>query len=210
MEKTASHLSGVPGASPVPRCWVLGLEGGVGWGRSSGFGPHSYCQDLSSLFHMFPRGPPAFCCFPAGVGMWESLAGLPLILPAWTQPNSPGFSCLSSDYSAKPDTDPFCSWNPWPLIFAPLLPPMSKHFQSGDDADSLSFIFPAMPHPKDSLRTYKLLEQGAKLLSNSISFLPCYIPPPRQGGWSLQGWKGALQRRKGRNPRFKIVFGHIF
>lgn len=36
MEKIASRLSGVPGASPVPRCWVVGLEAGAGWGRSSG------------------------------------------------------------------------------------------------------------------------------------------------------------------------------
>lgn len=152
VEKIASHLSGVPGASPVPRCWVVGLEDGVGWGRSSALGPHSYCQDMSSLFHMCPAGPPAFCCFSAVMGMWESLAGLPLILPAWTQPFSLGFSFLSSAYFAKPDTDAFCSWNPWPLIFAALLPPMNKHFQSGDDTDSLSFISPTVPHPKDSLR----------------------------------------------------------
>lgn len=192
--KTTSHFSGVPGASQVPRCWVVRLEGGVG--------KRLLLRHVISL-DLFPAGPLLLFCRDGNVGVFGRAAFDLIYLD--TAVFSLGFSVLNSDHVSVLSTDLFCSWNSWSPIFSSFYSHPWK-ILSSQEWHKFSFFNvlhsgPPLDFPKSVSFWNK--EQNCLKLYLSSPLLHPSLKAVRTEPAAMEKEKRAPQRVKGRVSHIK-------
>lgn len=174
----------------------------MGRGRSSG--PWS-TQVTAKTCYLSPRVPctPAFCYF--SVGIWESLVGQALILSAQIWPFSLWYFLSLVVTVLQIQTQIFSAPGIHDLsFFPPFTPAYGKCFPVWLQHRFSFFVLLHNVPPLGFPKSFSFWNKEQNYFQ-TISVFSHATPYQR-----LLGEKGALQREKGRNPHFKILFGHIF